>query len=226
MFSKCVVLQIMAPLYLLLVLTILFLSFIIINFSKNDLIASLYDNFNSTVLPRIFSNNPGSNPYNPTNGQQFELPLGIDPTTALDKHGQILDSAPFLDILYDYVTLIEGSGIDNSSGTPKFTPDLKKLLVDEYVASEDLKKRLKFYEDCEDDDDDDRATFCKDMVDAIEELLKKQSDQGFNRFQLDFSIAYIFGNGTSPGQVRQQAGTKKFCIIEWPLTNISVYIPL
>lgn len=151
----------------------------------------------------LFGGTAGANPYAPGGNTQFQLPLSLNDATAVDEHGQIKEDSTSLDDVFNYVSVGDGSGIDNSGATPMFSTALKELFISQYILAEDLAALLETYEECEDDKDADKADACTSMANSVRALLTAVSNQGFERSQLDDSIALIFGNSTTIGQVSQ-----------------------
>lgn len=171
---------------------------------KNNLVHSLNK--------QIFSGSvPGpSNPYAPGGDDQFQLPLflkGLTPKAfnenedgiAFDIHGQI--NVTYLDEVFNYINVGDGSGIDNTESTPTLTDALKEVLIRSYSEGQDIDEKIEFYDECKDDDDDERAEFCSDEKNRLVSEKEKLFDNGLDRTSLDASIALIFGNKTTIGQV-------------------------
>ena len=154
---------------------------------KNDLVTSLYSNYPNEREIFSGSASAGTNPYAPDNDNQFQLPLRIRDVAIGDKHGQFLDQSTYLNKVFEYIKVGPSNGLDNTS-TPVFSTALKRLLVELFTLSGDLDSFITFLEDSGSDEID---------VDSIIDL----SGRGYERSTFDDSIALIFGNKTTIGQV-------------------------
>ena len=135
---------------------------------------------------------------------QFSIPTDInDFNNIIDQHGQYQPSSTFLDILFDYIDIdAEGiNGINNTESTPMLTEDLKRLLVLSYSQEERNNRFIEYYNECKDDDDDDRADLCEMQLEILVEEQEKFAMMGLSRLQLDDSVTLIFGNKTTLGQI-------------------------
>lgn len=207
------------------------LSYVSIPCVKNDIVKSLD--------AEIFSGNVGTNAYAPDGNDQFQLPLRLN-DTALDEHGQIKSNSVFLDKAFFYQPVGGSNGIDDSGATPMFSVNLDTLLVESYAKGVDLvleikmnKECVKEEEECNGGDDDaceKRKKVCEDLIKDYEEQLRTLTNQGLVRSQLDDSIALLYGNKTTIGQVCSYAkglevdsageslvdGTPGFCCLDAP----------
>jgi len=178
----------------------------------------MYPDIVNNINGKIFSDNDGTNAYAPDDNGQFQLPLSISGGTALNEHGQIKSDSTFLDKAFFYQPVGRSDGIDDSGATPMFMSHLDTLLVENYAKGVDLvleiekNKELLQQEDeknpCEKDCEDEKARL-KGLIKDYEEQLKTLTNQGLVRSQLDDSIALLYGNGTTIGQVCSYAQALK-----------------
>ena len=153
---------------------------------------------------------PGpSNPYAPGGDDQFQLPLflkGLTPKAfnenedgiAFDIHGQI--NVTYLDEVFNYIDVGDISGIDNTESTPTLTDALKDVLIRSYSEGQDIDEKIEFYDECKYDDGS-RGAFCTREKNRLVLVKEDLFDNGLDRTSLDASIALIFGNKTTIGQV-------------------------
>lgn len=138
------------------------------------------------------------NPYSPDGSLQFSMPTGIaDEDGIVDEHGQFQSGSTFLDVLFDYVDV----GELESNDPPSFGDSLKELLVESYSQEERNNRLIEYYNECKDDEDDDRAEDCKMQLETLEKEQDNLVRAGRSRVQLDDSIAMVFGNKTTVGQI-------------------------
>ncbi|KAL9191170.1 hypothetical protein ACHAXT_000876, partial [Thalassiosira profunda] len=155
-----------------------------------DIVEALSDSDNA-----LFSSDPNRfNPYAPSGGNQFEIPLGIS-TDGTDKHGQLI--ATKLDQLYNYIAVgSDTPGIDNSQNPPGLSDELRDYLAFAYSSGQFFDDRIEYFESLDECD-----AFCEANL-AIYRALKDAFFQlGLDRSSLDASIALTFGNKTTIGQV-------------------------
>ena len=136
------------------------------------------------------------NPYAPGSEDQFQLPLDID-DSATDDHGKLLSE--YLDKIFDYQPVgdpDDDEEIDNMGSTPKLSEDLKDLLAEAYFVDQLVDDLIEYFEDQDD------CSLCDWLVENwLEPLRERYFSLGFDRSSLDTSIALIFGNKTTIGQV-------------------------
>lgn len=184
---------------------------------KSDLMRSL-DGKDNTIFP----DSDLFNPYTPDANQrsQFQLPLSIK-DSATDTHGQL--TAKFLSDIFDYVEVGSGANqkVVDTQGTPhlsedligKITPKFKRecingrsvscflcpslpseFLARAYSLDEAIDEAIKFFEDCD-------GEICSFFAAFLKDLARDFYDKGLDRTSLDTSIALVFGNKTTIGQV-------------------------
>ena len=162
----------------------------------------------------LFEDASKHNPYGPDTETQFSI--------RKDDHGHIV--VKHLDKIFKYVEL--GTGTmeleNNDDSTPQFNKQLKDFLVSAYATSESLAEQAKFWSDSDFPGSD-------ALADSYEMILAINANQGFDRSSLDTSIALIFGNQTTVGQVCAYArgledGTVDdmpgFCCLDAPYESI------
>jgi len=187
---------------------------------------------------QIFSDNVGTNAYAPDNSNQFQLPLRLN-GNALDEHGQIKSDSAFLDKAFFYQPVGKSNGIDDSGATPMFSTNLDTLLVESYAKGVDLVLEIEKEEELLEKEKEKNPCdgACKAEIDRLkvlikdyEEQLETLTNQGLVRSQLDDSIALLYGNKTTIGQVCSYAkglevdsagesivdGTPGFCCLDAP----------
>lgn len=148
----------------------------------------------------MFSSNVNGefNPYSPFGGLQFSIPTGIDDEdNNIDVHGQFRSDSTFLDALFDYVNV----GSLKSNDPLSFDDALKTLLVQSYSQEERNNRLIEYHNECKDDEDDGRAKECEKQLETLEKEQDNLARDGLSRVQLDDSIAIVFGNGTTVGQI-------------------------
>ena len=139
------------------------------------------------VNQTLFQDASMNNPYAPK--AIFSIPIRIlDHDNA---NGRI--TVKYLDEIFKYVEIsgISDAELDDDSGTPHFKEALKKFLVSTYATSESLSALVNFL---------DENNF-EALANVYEYMLELNAEQGFDRSSLDTSIALIFGNSTTVGQV-------------------------
>ena len=111
-----------------------------------------------------------------------------------DKHGQL--EAEFLDEIFLYVAVGEdGEELIDIKGTPHLSPKLQTFLAEAYYTDQLIDDWIQYFKDCD-------SSFCKTILELfLEPLQAKFFGKGLDRSSLDTSIALIFGNGTTIGQV-------------------------
>lgn len=161
--------------------------------NQNDLVKSLIGSGRDIFSPS--GNEAGTNPYAPNTSTQFELILSAD-SDAIDRHGRF--QGAFLDEIFQYVEVGGSSSLRLNSGTPKFSDELRDLLVLSYYEGEQVNQDIKKYEDCDEPLEE------EDCEKKLENLYPIRDDfiaRGLGRGSLDESRDLIFGAGTTPGQV-------------------------
>ena len=147
----------------------------------------------------LFENNETTNPFTPNGndqsiyGKQLSLPtrvLGSDKQQK-DVYGQI--TGKYLDEIFKYHPIgdvTEGERLEDDGTT--FSEELKNIIIEAYARSEEISDLIKMY----DDEGNDKKK-------ALLESLKQSIfvDRGLDRSVLDTSIALLFGNKTTVGQV-------------------------
>uniref|UniRef100_A0A7S4M8E9 Uncharacterized protein n=1 Tax=Odontella aurita TaxID=265563 RepID=A0A7S4M8E9_9STRA len=106
----------------------------------------------------------------------------------------------FLDQIFKYQSLGNIADPDNeeinTTETHSLNGNLKEFLAKAYFNDQGIDILIKYYEDRDD------CSFCKSVVeDYLKPLRDKFFNLGFDRSSLDTSIALIFGNKTTIGQV-------------------------
>ena len=120
----------------------------------------------------------------------------------VDGHGQILDQSAFLDQVYNYINVGDSDGIKIVDGTPIFSAGLKSKLIEVYTLGENIEDMIEDYEKrVEKEDAGPVKELCKLILAILKDLRATLSNQGLVRSQLDTSIALLFGNKTTIGQV-------------------------
>ena len=140
-------------------------------------------------------------PYGPISKSiyQFQIPNAVD-TSYTDQHGQLKSS--FLDQIFDYVPVelsngrIEYGGLPdfNLSLTPNLSVDLKEWLADRFQETDLFDAQYKYFKKCS-------TPFCKTYFEKLQTQIDDYFKQGLDITSLDTSIALIFGNKTTIGQV-------------------------
>ena len=106
-----------------------------------------------------------------------------------------------LDDIFEYVSIGSSTGLtstDNSLGT-----SLKTDLTHAYFYDQYIDERIKYYEECAENDDntDEQKNECIAEGDNLKVTRSEFTSKGFDRSTLDTSIALVFGNKTTIGQV-------------------------
>ena len=109
-----------------------------------------------------------------------------------------------LDDIFEYVSIGSSTGLtstDNSLGTA-----LKTDLTHAYFYDQYMDERIKYYEECAENDDntDEQKNECIAEGDNLKVTRSEFTSKGFDRSTLDTSIALVFGNKTTIGQVRRE----------------------
>ncbi|KAL3786294.1 hypothetical protein ACHAW5_001907 [Stephanodiscus triporus] len=178
-----------------------------------DLVIAVFDEFSGcandlvnlteTEDRKIFSfSNERFHPYAPfpDSRNQFQIPKSID-ATDIDKHGQL--QSKYLDEIFDYVQVdlsngqIDygggGSGTFDRSITPNLNTNLKKWLAARFKERDVFDAQYQYFKENE-----------REFTYFTEKFKKQQDDWfglGLDITSLDTSIALIFGNKTTIGQV-------------------------
>mmetsp|Transcript_2549 Transcript_2549/g.3954 ORF Transcript_2549/g.3954 Transcript_2549/m.3954 type:complete len:1065 (-) Transcript_2549:183-3377(-) len=137
------------------------------------------------------------NPYTPDAGgrDQFQLPLSIN-NEGIDIHGKII--ANKLDEIFQYTKVGDNGGIIGVSGTPELSQDLKNFLAEAYFTDQSIDDLIAFFSDCDEEDE----PLCQAILELFLAPLRDNFfNNGLDRKSLDTSIALVFGNKTTIGQV-------------------------
>ena len=174
---------------------------------------------------QIFANYTGSNPYAPNEFRQFALPLRIN-DGGTDMHGQI--QATFLDGIYKYVSVgdigEDQELVAGQDGTSTLSGNLKSYLARQYSLDESFDNNIAYYQGLDECDES-----CEDSINALVEMRETFFGGGLDRSSLDDSIALIFGNQTTIGQICSFAqGLKNevvdnvpgFCCLDAPYESL------
>ncbi len=161
------------------------------------------EKFNETTLPPAINVTASvtTHPYAliPKSINQVQIPNAVD-TSYTDQHGQLKSS--FLDQIFDYVLVqlsngrIEYGGLPdfNLSLTPNLSEDLEEWLADRFQETDLFDAKYKYFKKCS-------TPFCKTYFEKLQTQIDDYFKQGLDITSLDTSIALIFGNKTSIGQV-------------------------
>ena len=120
-----------------------------------------------------------------------------------DEHGQL--TSEFLDDIFKYVVVGDpgdGQNLDNTLPTPQLSDELKIFLVEAYFDEQKLDKDTDYYEYCGTDENNPFQAQCIINMDDNKLAQTEGYNLGKDRSSLDTSIALIFGNKTTIGQVR------------------------
>ena len=152
-----------------------------------------------TLGGSLFSFGATNNPYTSVQSEplQFSIPLNIK-DSAIDEHGQI--EAEYLDEIFEYVSVGPSDGLVSGGNT--FTTSFREQLAQAYYTDQLIDDLLEVFGKCAEDDESALQEVCQSLVDNF--LTPLQNDffnSGFDRSSLDTSIALIFGNKTTIGQV-------------------------
>ena len=154
---------------------------------------SMKTNVVSKLDGRIFDNE-SNNPYSPGNNGQFELPFQIL-GTATDDHGRVQEI--FLDKIFNYKQFGDATGLeDDGFGGKQFSAELENILINA-LTIKSIETRIKKYQECSSD-------YCKKQLQKEEGKKDELSIEDLSSTAdiFDQSIALLFGNKTTIGQVR------------------------
>ena len=158
----------------------------------------------------------------PSSRNQFQIPNSIDPSNT-DQHGQLKSS--YLNEIFVYVPVdlnngeIEYGG--NLSLTPNLSEALTKWLADRFKERDLFDAQYQYFKKCQ-------TAFCVDYFKKLQTQLDDYFEQGLDINSLDNSIALIFGNKTTIGQVcsfvkglkeRTVVDVPGFCCLDAPYSS-------
>jgi hypothetical protein len=179
----------------------------IISFTPQNDLVHLTETNNS----KIFSGGDQRfHPYAPfpSSRNQFQIPNSIK-TTSTDQHGQLKSS--FLDKTFDYVPVnLNNEGIEYPSNlTPRLSVPLKKWLANRFKETDLFYALYEYFKDC--------GANCNAYFAELQTQQEDWFGLGLDITSLDTSIALIFGNKTTIGQVCSFAkGLKERTVFDVP----------
>ena len=145
---------------------------------------------------KIFASSSSvNNPYTP-NPPEFKLPFNIA-QNASDEYGQ--RNKIFLDKVFQYREI--GDGASGNIDNTRLNDQAVSYLAVEYREGKRIEDAIEFYDDCKNDRDDERAKECKTRWQTNKDEQTRRFHRGLSRSSLDASIALLFGNETTIGQV-------------------------
>ncbi|KAL3784268.1 hypothetical protein ACHAW5_005992, partial [Stephanodiscus triporus] len=174
--------------------------------TAEDLIIAVFDEFSGcandlvqlteTGVRQIFSfANDRSHPYasDSSNINKFHIPNSID-AKKTDKHGQLQSS--YLDEIFEYVAVALSNGIQYGGigVTPHLSETLKEWLADRFKERDLFDAQYQYFKKC-------KTESCKNYFAELQMQQDDWYDKGLDINSLDTSIALIFGNKTTIGQV-------------------------